>query len=109
MCNMMWPSVAKVCAEGSGDIVFIQKFIDPKIGVNKKWISNWANIGPKWPNVKYNVAFCCLLWQKYARKAYSIGLKFYDFYKLFVRFLGVILTEEPVFLLSSLGAFLIDD
>ena len=35
-----------------------KNFRDPNIGVNKKCVSNWANIGPKWPNVKYDVAFC---------------------------------------------------
>ena len=35
-----------------------KKFRYPNVGVNIKWVSKWANIGPKWPNVKYDVAFC---------------------------------------------------
>jgi hypothetical protein len=70
---MMWPSYWQKYAWKAAEIWFLyKKYKYTNIGVNKKWVSNWANIGPKWPNVKYDVAFCGLLWQKYARKAAEI-------------------------------------
>ena len=44
--------------------VQLLKFLVRSYGENKKWVSNWANIGPKWPNVKYDVAF---LWPSVAK------------------------------------------
>ena len=75
-CGLLWPSVAFCGKSIRGRWrrlwSLYKNFRYPNIGVNKKWVSNWENIGPKWPNVKYDVAFCGLLWQKYARKAAEI-------------------------------------
>ena len=68
-CGLLWQKYARKAAEIWS---LYKNFRDPNIGVNKKWVNNWTNIGPKWPNVKYDVAFCGLLWQKYARKAAEI-------------------------------------